>query len=70
MTIAMAEDQLLRVPEVARRLDVSTGTVLTWLRAHKLKGYRPGGTKTGWRIRESDLNAFIERSANVDGEPR
>jgi len=68
MTSVMAEDQLLRVPEVARRLDISESTVLLWLRTRKLKGYRPGGTRLGWRIRQSDLEAFIERSSNQPEE--
>lgn len=50
---------LLTVPEVAERLRVSQFTVREWLKAGKLRGLRPGGTRMGWRIRESDLEAFL-----------
>ena len=59
--VAMA-DELLRVPEVAARLKVSTWTVLNYLRGGRLRGHRPGGTKAGWRVRDSDLERFIEES--------
>jgi hypothetical protein len=42
--------------------------------AGRLRGYRPGGTKIGWRIRESAVREFIERreadaeSASRDGD--
>jgi excisionase family DNA binding protein len=63
MVAIVAEDRLLTVPEVADRLRVSEWTVREWLRDKKLKGYRPGGTKAGWRVRENDLEHFIEQSA-------
>jgi len=60
MVAIMADERLLTVPEVAERLRVSEFTVRVWLRQRKLTGYRPGGTKAGWRVRESDLEQFIE----------
>ena len=68
MIAAMPTERLLTVPEVAEQLRVSEWTVRQWLRARKLKGYRPGGTKAGWRIRESDLDQFIEAGAPADEE--
>ncbi|HZU75485.1 MAG TPA: helix-turn-helix domain-containing protein [Dehalococcoidia bacterium] len=66
----MAEDRLLRVPQVAERLDLSEATILNWLRAGKLKGFRAGGTRAGWRVREQDLEAFIAAQYELaqDGE--
>lgn len=62
----MADDQVLTVPEVADRLRVSTATVTSWLRDGRLRGYRIGGTKAGWRIEESDLDRFIaDRKAST-----
>jgi excisionase family DNA binding protein len=68
MVAIMADERLLTVPEVADRLRVSEFTVRVWLRQRKLKGYRPGGTKAGWRIRESDLDQFIEAGAPAGSE--
>lgn len=61
----MERDRLLTVPEVAEQMRVSEATVRDWLRRGHLRGFRPGGTKAGWRIRESDLRAFMlgERAA-------
>ena len=60
--VAMAEDRLLTVPEVAERLRVSKWSVLNWLRDGKLEGYRPGGTKAGWRVKSSDVDRFLAQS--------
>ena len=57
--VAMVDEELYTVPEVAARLKVSTYTVLNWLRAGRLKGYRPGGRKAGWRVSASDLQRFL-----------
>ena len=56
----MTEDRLLTVPEVAERMRVGVDTVRRWLRTGRLKGLLPGGTKTGYRVRERDLEAFID----------
>jgi excisionase family DNA binding protein len=52
-------DRLLTVLEVAQHLRVHPETVRDWLRQKKLKGFRPGGTKSGWRIRESEIERFV-----------
>ncbi|HLZ70001.1 MAG TPA: helix-turn-helix domain-containing protein [Dehalococcoidia bacterium] len=62
------EDQLLRVPQVAQRLGLSTATVLAWLRDGRLKGFRLGGTRAGWRVRAEDLDAFIADRAGERGD--
>jgi excisionase family DNA binding protein len=56
----MAEETLT-VPDVAAVLRVSEYTVRDYLRTGQLRGFRLGGTKAGWRIRPSALQAFIER---------
>jgi len=63
---AVADDKLLTVPEVAERTRVGVGTVRRWLRTRKLKGHMLGGTKTGYRVEESDLAAFIDGAATAD----
>lgn len=51
------DDRLLLPEEVADRLRLSRTTVMRLLREHKLKGIRTGKL---WRVRESDLEAFIQ----------
>ena len=63
--VTMAEQQLWTVDEVAERLRVSKPTVTSWLRTGRLKGYRVGGKKAGWRIEDEDLERFI---ASLKGE--
>ena len=54
------DDRVLTVPEVAARVRVREEAVRRWLRDGRLRGFRPGGTKTGWRVLESELRRFIE----------
>lgn len=55
----MNDQRLLTVREVAERLRSSPETVRRWLRQGKLRGFRPGGTKLGYRVPESELQRFI-----------
>jgi excisionase family DNA binding protein len=55
----MTEERLLTVREVAERLRSSPETVRRWLRQGKLRGFRPGGTKLGYRVAESELVRFL-----------
>ena len=60
----MTDEVVLTVREVASRLRVSEWTVADWLRTGRLRGYRVGGKRAGWRIREADLNQYVaERQA-------
>ena len=65
--VTMADEQVYKVEEVADRLRVSAATVTNWLREGRLRGYRLGGTKAGWRIEHEDLERFI---AERKGERR
>ena len=67
--MTMMADEVLRVAEVAARLQVTPETVKLWLRAGTLRGFRLGGDRAGWRIRAEDLEAFMERRMNVPTEP-
>jgi excisionase family DNA binding protein len=51
------EDHLLTPEEVAEHLRVSRPTVYAWLKMGRLQGLRAGKV---WRIRPSDLNAFLQ----------
>jgi len=55
----VAEEQLLTVPEVARRLRISEETVRRWLRGGKLKGIRLATERAGWRIPASEVAAML-----------
>lgn len=46
----MEERQTLTTKQVASRLQVGEITVLRWLRSGKLHGFKPGGTRIGWRV--------------------
>jgi excisionase family DNA binding protein len=68
MISTMAE-RLLVLDEVSQRLGVSVYTLRLWLREGRLPGFRMGGSKLGWRVREADLDRFIERLAGSDQAP-
>jgi excisionase family DNA binding protein len=50
------DDRLMTPKQAAERLIVTEKTVLDWLRAGTLKGYKAGKL---WRIKERDLEAFL-----------
>jgi excisionase family DNA binding protein len=50
-------ERLYTPEEAAEALRVKLRTVMEWLRQGRLKGVKVGGKL--WRIRESDLTAFI-----------
>jgi len=54
--------RLLTPEEAADRLNVSPMTVRKWLRSGKLRGVK---VSVLWRVRESDLDAFIEEKRGV-----
>jgi excisionase family DNA binding protein len=62
-------ERLLTVREVAERLRSSPETVRRWLRRGRLRGFRPGGTKLGYRVPESELQRFIKLSQPPDEHP-
>ncbi len=52
------DERWFTVAQVAETLRVHPETVRRWLKSGQLEGRNFGG-KTGWRIRESDLEAFL-----------
>ena len=58
-------DRLLTVHEVAGIMRVSNMTVYRLIRAGELKAARVG---RGYRIRESELDAYLDRGAYLDRE--
>ncbi len=54
----MAGERWLTVAEIVEQLQVHEQTVRRWLREGKLPGRNFGG-RTGYRVRERDLEAFL-----------
>jgi len=55
----MVDERWFTVADVSDLLKVHEQTVRQWLREGRLRGRSFGG-RTGWRVRESDLAAFLE----------
>ncbi len=55
----MQQDRWLTVAQVAEELQVHEETVRRWLRQGRLEGHNFSG-RTGYRIRESAVSAFME----------
>jgi excisionase family DNA binding protein len=51
------DEQMLTTAQVAEKLQVTQKTVVGWIQAGKLTAYKLGRL---WRIRENDLEAFLE----------
>lgn len=62
-------ERLLTVREVADRLRSSPETVRRWLRQGKIRGFRPGGTKLGYRVPESELQRFLRAVGGNEESP-
>ena len=56
-------EDLLTVEQAAAKLQIAPKTLKDWLRAGRIKGVRLGKL---WRLKESDLEAFINQSADED----
>ena len=56
----MVDERWLTVAEICERLRVHEETVRRWLRSGQLRGRAFGG-RTGYRVLESDLDAFLKQ---------
>jgi len=54
---------ILTTKQVAERLQLDPETVKRYLQKGILKGFKPGGGKSGWRVLERDLEDFINRAS-------
>ena len=57
------EERFFTAKEVAERLNLSTYAILGWLRSGYLKGHKYG---RGWRVRESDFDAFVKNPPEME----
>ena len=55
-------EKLFTIEEVAKILRVHTRTVTRYIEAGRLKASKLGV----WRIKQSDLNSFLEETSNVN----
>lgn len=60
----MADDKWLTVAQIAERLQIDNETVRRWLRSGELPGLLIG-RKGGYRVQESDLQAFLQEKKAV-----
>jgi excisionase family DNA binding protein len=58
------DERWFTVEDVAERLKVTEETVRRWLRSGDLAGRNFGG-RTGYRIREADINDFLARAGDA-----
>jgi len=59
-------DKLLNIEEVAEVLRVSTRTVIRYIESGKLKASKIGV----WRIKQSDVDVFLEDTSNQNGNKK
>lgn len=66
----LVPETYLTVEQIAERLQTTETTVRDWLKSGRLVGFKPGGRRVGWRVRESDLERFVEQAitARTDSE--
>jgi excisionase family DNA binding protein len=62
------DDPLLKVSQVAERLQIHPVTVRAWLKNGRLKGAYMGSDKVGWRIRESEVERVAREGFAADGK--
>jgi excisionase family DNA binding protein len=55
----MADERWFTTKQIAELLQVSDATVWRWLKSGQMRGINLSG-KSGWRVRKSEVNAFIE----------
>jgi len=61
------KDRLLTVPEVAEYFRVDPESIRRWLREGRLLGINLGRA-AGWRIKISDVEAFVEERLTKRGQ--
>ena len=62
----LSTDKFLTIEEVAKILRVSTRSVNRYIVSGKLKASKIGW----WRIKQSDLNTFLEETSNVKSKKK
>jgi excisionase family DNA binding protein len=55
----MERDGWTTVEEESARLRVHPETIRRWLKAGRIRGAKPGGTKAGWRIAPGEIDRVL-----------
>jgi excisionase family DNA binding protein len=63
----MNSDELLDVGKVAEELGVHVDTVRKWIREKQLRAVKLG-RRGGYRIRRSDLDAFLRKRETIQDD--
>ncbi len=58
----MTELKLLTPAQIAEALQLTESTITRWLRNGRLRGFKVG---KDWRVSPADLEAFLEKKANI-----
>ena len=58
----MTEPKLLKPAQIAEALQLTESTITRWLRNGRLRGFKVG---KDWRVSPADLEAFLEKKANI-----
>jgi excisionase family DNA binding protein len=64
-----SQEKWLDSSQIAELLGVNRDTVRRWLRSGALKGVYVGG-RSGYRVRQSDLDEFLRARETSGGERR
>jgi excisionase family DNA binding protein len=64
----MKGERMLTVKEAADRLRTTEVTIRRWIKAGKLRGRMPGGTKLGYLIPESEVERLLPKPAEDLGQ--
>jgi excisionase family DNA binding protein len=56
----MQDEEYYSVQQIAARLHVGTPAVRRWINSGRLRATMPGGQRIGFRVRASDLEAFLK----------
>jgi excisionase family DNA binding protein len=59
---------MLTVREAAHRLRTTEVTIRRWIKAGKLRGRMPGGTKLGYLIPESEVERLLPKPTEDLGQ--
>jgi excisionase family DNA binding protein len=63
--VLQVDESYYTLKDIAERLQVSYRTVFRWVHAGRLPAYKFG---SDWRVKESDLLAFIEEHRQGKGD--
>jgi excisionase family DNA binding protein len=73
-TLGTVDEPWFTTEQIAAHLQVSEFSVRRWLRTGRLRGVNFGGG-TGWRVKDSDLRAFLDarqhqsESGHIEKQP-